>query len=73
LEPRHGGHGFGARLELTVGGGDHAEEVGEPGVQVVVALVPAFGRGGEGVVVGLFALLDQLLDADEAADLVAAL
>ncbi len=66
-------HRLGMRLELAVGRCEDAEGVGEPGPQVVPAFVPADGGARECVVVGLFALLDQLLDADEAADLVATL
>src|SRR3989442_12797135 len=53
--------GFGSRFELPVGGGDDAEEVGEPGAEVMLALVPTFGRASKRLVVGLFALFDQLL------------
>jgi hypothetical protein len=59
-------------LERVIGGDDDAEEVVGPGSEVMGALVPPGRRALERLVIRLLALLDELLEADVAPDLVAA-
>ena len=65
LRATTGGDRLRARLELPVGSGEDPEDVREPWLQVVSALVPSRRSSGRAPVVGLLAPLDQLLEADE--------
>ncbi len=68
------GDGADAFLELAVAAEHHdAEEVLPPRDEIVAALMPVLGGGEEGVVVGALGALDHLLEADEAAYVVAGL
>src|ERR1019366_3424415 len=59
-----------ATLELLVGGGENAKEVVRPRAQVMATVVPADRGQPKRFVVSLLAVVDDLLKADVAPDVV---